>query len=79
MLATLIEWSRSIHREQFRLFFSVWGAAVAAGALVSVAVSPGNVSEAANLIYTFSRSDTTGQLTVDFTVLGPAVFGADYT
>jgi len=52
---------------------------------ISVAVSPGSVAEdgATNLVYTFTRSgDTTGSLTVNFSVGGTATFGVspnDYT
>jgi len=49
---------------------------------VSVAVSPSSVFEdgPTNLVYTFTRvGNTTGPLTVNFTVGGTAVFGTDYT
>ena len=49
---------------------------------VSVAVSPGSVSEdgATNLVYTFTRSGvTSGALTVNFDVSGTAAFNTDYT
>jgi hypothetical protein len=49
---------------------------------VSVAVSPGSVTEDAlpNLVYTFTRTGvTTGALTVNFSVTGTAQFGSDYT
>ena len=52
---------------------------------ISVAVSPGSVAEdgATNLVYTFTRSgDTSGGLTVNFSVGGTATFGFspnDYT
>ncbi len=49
---------------------------------VSVAVSPGSVSEdgATNLVYTFTRSGvTSGALTVNFDVSGTAAFSTDYT
>ncbi len=48
---------------------------------VSVAVSPGSVSEdgAGNLLYTFTRAGVTaGALTVNFSVGGAAAFGTDY-
>ena len=49
---------------------------------VSVAVSPGSVSEdgTTNLVYTFTRSGvTSGALTVNFDVSGTAAFNTDYT
>jgi hypothetical protein len=49
---------------------------------VSVAVSPSTVLEdgATNLVYTFTRNgNTTGALTVNFSVAGTATFGTDYT
>ena len=48
---------------------------------VSVAVSPGAVNEdgATNLVYTFTRGDSTGALTVNFSVGGTATFNTDYT
>jgi hypothetical protein len=48
---------------------------------VSVAVSPGAVDEdgATNLVYTFTRSDSSGPLTVNFSVGGTATFNTDYT
>src|SRR4029079_508079 len=48
---------------------------------VSVAVSPGSVDEdgATNLGYTFTRSESTGPLTVNFTIGGTATFNTDYT
>jgi uncharacterized repeat protein (TIGR01451 family) len=48
---------------------------------VSVAVSPGSVAEdgATNLVYTFTRNDPTGALTVNFSVGGTATFTTDYT
>ena len=48
---------------------------------ISVAVSPASVLEdgAPNLVYTFTRSVTTGALTVNFSVGGTAVFATDYT
>ncbi|WP_166831288.1 beta strand repeat-containing protein [Thalassoroseus pseudoceratinae] len=49
---------------------------------VSVAVSPSEVAEdgPGNLTYTFTRAgDTTGALTIAFSVLGDAVFNSDYT
>ncbi|MCA1627369.1 MAG: hypothetical protein LC742_05345 [Acidobacteria bacterium] len=48
---------------------------------VSVAVAPGAVDEdgAANLVYTFTRSDSAGALTVNFSVGGTATFSTDYT
>ena len=48
---------------------------------VSVAVSPGAVDEdgATNLVYTFTRNDSNGALTANFTVGGTATFNTDYT
>ena len=49
---------------------------------VSVVVSPLAVEEdgATNLVYTFTRNgDTTGALTVNFTIGGSATFNTDYT
>ena len=49
---------------------------------VTVAVSPSAVAEdgASNLVYTFTRNgDTTGALTVNFSVSGTAAFATDYT
>jgi Bacterial Ig-like domain (group 3)/PKD domain/Calx-beta domain len=48
---------------------------------VSVAVSPGAVAEdgVTNLVYTFTRSDSAGALTVNFSVGGTAIFNNDYT
>jgi hypothetical protein len=48
---------------------------------VSVAVSPGAVNEdgATNLVYTFTRNDTNGALTANFTIGGTAIFNVDYT
>src|SRR5262249_510537 len=48
---------------------------------VSVAVSPGAVDEdgATNLVYTFTRDDSTGPLTANFTIGGTATFNTDYT
>ena len=49
---------------------------------VTVAVAPLSVDEdgVANLVYTFTRTgDTTGALTVNFTVGGTATFSTDYT
>ncbi|MBK8501163.1 MAG: hypothetical protein IPL46_02580 [Saprospiraceae bacterium] len=49
---------------------------------VSVAVSPSSVLEddAANLVYTFTRTGvTTGMLTVNFSVGGTATFSSDYS
>src|SRR4030095_14214227 len=48
---------------------------------VSVAVSPGAVDEdgVSNLVYTFTRSDSAGALTANFTVGGTATFSTDYT
>jgi Ca2+-binding RTX toxin-like protein len=48
---------------------------------VSVAVSPGSVNEdgATNLVYTFTRSDSSGALTVNFSIGGTATFNTDYT
>ncbi|CAN0427051.1 unnamed protein product, partial [Hapterophycus canaliculatus] len=51
------------------------------GQVVSVAVTPGSVDEddTENLVYTLTRTGTTGALTVDFTVAGTATFSDDYT
>ena len=48
---------------------------------VSVAVSPLSTAEdgATNLVYTFTRSDSSGALTVNFSVGGTATFNTDYT
>src|SRR6185436_1536102 len=49
---------------------------------VTVAVAPSSVDEdgAANLVYTFTRTgDTTGALTVNFSVGGTATFSTDYS
>jgi hypothetical protein len=48
---------------------------------VSVAVSPGSVTEdgATNLVYTFTRNDSSGPLTVNFSIGGTATFNTDYT
>ncbi|HEX7176856.1 MAG TPA: Calx-beta domain-containing protein, partial [Pyrinomonadaceae bacterium] len=48
---------------------------------VSVAVSPGAVDEdgATNLVYTFTRTDSSGALTINFSVGGTATFNTDYT
>src|SRR6185295_1914345 len=48
---------------------------------VSVAVSPSAVNEdgATNLVYTFTRNDSSGALTVNFSVGGTATFNTDYT
>jgi Ca2+-binding RTX toxin-like protein len=48
---------------------------------VSVAVSPGAVDEdgATNLVYTFTRTDSTEAQTVNFSVGGTATFNTDYT
>ena len=48
---------------------------------VSVAVSPGAVDEdgATNLVYTFTRNDSDGALTANFTIGGTATFNTDYT
>jgi len=48
---------------------------------VSVAVSPGAVNEdgATNLVYTFTRTDSTEAMTVNFSVGGTATFNTDYT
>jgi Ca2+-binding RTX toxin-like protein len=48
---------------------------------VSVAVSPLATDEdgATNLVYTFTRSDSSGELTVNFSVGGTATFSTDYT
>jgi Ca2+-binding RTX toxin-like protein len=48
---------------------------------VSVAVSPGAVNEdgATNLVYTFTRTDSTEAQTVNFSVGGTATFNTDYT
>jgi Concanavalin A-like lectin/glucanases superfamily/Calx-beta domain/CARDB len=49
--------------------------------VVTVGVSPLSVNEdgAANLVYTFSRTDATSALTVNFSVGGTATFNNDYT
>ncbi|MCM2371003.1 tail fiber protein [Aporhodopirellula aestuarii] len=51
------------------------------GGAVSVAVSPDSVFEDGpdNLVYTFTRDNTTGDLTVNFTLSGDAVIDDDYT
>ncbi len=48
---------------------------------VSVAVSPASVGEdgLTNLVYTFTRNDPEGALTVNFTIGGTATFNTDYT
>ena len=51
--------------------------------IVTVAVAPASVTEdgAGNLVYTFTRTNTSAEtpaLTVDFTVAGSAGFGSDY-
>ena len=48
---------------------------------VSVAVSPLATDEdgATNLVYTFTRSDSSGPLTVNFSIGGTATFSTDYT
>ena len=48
---------------------------------VSVAVSPLATDEdsATNLVYTFTRSDSSGALTVNFSIGGTATFSTDYT
>jgi Ca2+-binding RTX toxin-like protein len=48
---------------------------------VSVAVSPGAVNEdgATNLVYTFTRGDSSGAQTINFSVGGTATFNTDYT
>jgi Ca2+-binding RTX toxin-like protein len=48
---------------------------------VSVAVSPGAVNEdgGTNLVYTFTRGDSSGSQTVNFSVGGTATFSTDYT
>ena len=48
---------------------------------VSVAVSPLATDEdgATNLVYTFTRSDSSGALTVNFSIGGTATFNTDYT
>ncbi len=48
---------------------------------VSVAVSPLATDEdgATNLVYTFTRSDSSGELTVNFSIGGTATFNTDYT
>ena len=48
---------------------------------VSVAVSPLATDEdgVTNLVYTFTRSDSSGTLTVNFSVGGTATFNTDYT
>ena len=49
--------------------------------VVTVAVSPGAVDEDGvnNLVYTFTRNDSAGPLTVNFSVGGTATFNTDYT
>jgi len=48
---------------------------------VSVTVSPGSVNEdgGTNLVYTFTRGDSTDAQTVNFSVGGTATFSTDYT
>src|SRR6185503_19511743 len=48
---------------------------------VSVAVSPGAVDEdgLTNLVYTFTRNDSAGALTANFSIGGTATFNTDYT
>ena len=48
---------------------------------VSVAVSPLTTTEdgATNLVYTFTRGDSSGELTVNFSIGGTATFNTDYT
>ena len=48
---------------------------------VSVAVSPLATNEdgATNLVYTFTRGDSSGALTVNFSIGGTATFNTDYT
>src|SRR4029079_16674333 len=48
---------------------------------VSVAVSPGAVDEdgLTNLVYTFTRNDSNGALTANFSIGGTATFNTDYT
>ena len=48
---------------------------------VSVAVSPLAADEdgATNLVYTFTRGDSNGELTVNFSISGTATFSTDYT
>ena len=48
---------------------------------VSVAVSPLTTDEdgATNLVYTFTRGDSSGELTVNFSIGGTATFNDDYT
>ncbi len=48
---------------------------------VSVAVSPLATNEdgATNLVYTFTRGDSVGELTVNFSIGGTAAFSTDYT
>lgn len=48
---------------------------------ITLSVSPAVVNEdgTTNLIYTFSRTDTTTALSVNFTVSGTATFNSDYT
>ena len=48
---------------------------------VSVAVSPLSTTEdgAGNLVYTFTRGDSSGALTVSFSIGGTATFNTDYT
>lgn len=69
--------------------YTIGSAAVATGTIanddgtaVSVTIAPASVTEdgAGTLVYTFTRvGDTTGALTVDFTVGGDATFNTDYT
>jgi uncharacterized repeat protein (TIGR01451 family) len=49
--------------------------------VVSVAVSPGAVDEdgMTNLVYTFTRNDSNGALTANFSIGGTATFNTDYT
>jgi uncharacterized repeat protein (TIGR01451 family) len=49
--------------------------------VVSVAVSPLSVDEdgATNLVYTFTRNDSDGALTANFTIGGTGTFNTDYT
>jgi hypothetical protein len=47
---------------------------------VSVSVAPGTVTEdgTSNLVFTFTRINTTGSLTVNYTISGTATNGVDY-
>jgi hypothetical protein len=60
---------------------SATGTIVDDDVVVTVAVSPLAVNEdgPSNLVYTFTRNDSDGPLTVNFTINGTALFNADYT